>query len=198
MHPAGWLTPVVRSMAPWTISLLTWAASAHGMCAVGFAFHTGKWSKVCGVLTWPHACIIYRGSLWGCRWMVLYLICHTADSLAKPRASSCHTRWCSWQQHAAHSSLAPNQAVLRLTESVSLHAINLPLGLPKMLSQLLVADIFQLPIWNSLWGPTAELRVCLQAVSWEWADKIAFLPLCPSWLFLKGWGCLPEFIRMWM
>lgn len=157
-----------------------------------------KWSKICGVLTRPHVCVIWRRSLWGCGLMVLHLICHTADSLAKPRASSCRTRWRSWWQHVARSSLAPNQAVLRLTESVSLHAINLPLGLPKMLSQLLVADIFQLPMWNSLWGPTAELRVCLRAVSWEWADKIAFLTLCPSWLFLKGLGYLPKFIRMWM
>lgn len=167
------------------------------VCA-GFAFHTEKWSKICGVLTWPYTCIIWRGSLWRHRLMVLHLICHMADSLAKPGASSCHTWWRSWQQHGARSSLAHSQAVLRLTVSVSLHAVNLPLGLPKMLSQLLVADIFQLPMWNSLWGPTVELCVFLQAVSWERADKIAFLPLCPSWLFLKGWGCLPKFIRMWM
>lgn len=128
----------------------------------GFVFHTEKWSKTYGVLTWPHACIIWRSSLWGCRLMVLYLICHMAASLAKPEASSCYTRWRSWWQHVACSSLAPNQAVLRLTESVSLHAISLPLGLPKMLSQLLVADIFQLPTWNSLWW-----ALCLPAgVSW--------------------------------
>lgn len=157
-----------------------------------------KCSNVCGMLMWTHTCIIWKCSSRDCRLMVLYLTCHMADSLAKPQASSCPTQWCSWWQCVAHSSLVPGQAAWRLTQSMSPHAINLPLGLPKMLSQLLVADIFQLPMWNCLWGPTAELHVCLQAVSWEWADKIVLLPLCLSRLFLEDWGCMAEFIRMWM
>lgn len=196
MRPARWLTHGVRPMEP-LIYLPAYLNGGRGTY-VGFAFHMEKCSKVCSVLTWPHTCIIWKGSLWDRRLMVLYLTCHMSDSLAKPQASSCHTRWCSWWQRVAPSSFVPSQAALRLTQSTLPQAINLPLGLPKMLSQLLVADIFQLPMWNSLRGPTAELRVCLQAVSWEWADKIALLPLCPSWLFLKGWGRMAEFIRLWM
>lgn len=80
--------------------------------------------------------------------MILYLICHMADSLAKPRAPSVtHDSAADsalMVHHVACSSSASSQSVLRLSESVSLHAINLPLGLPKMLSELLVSDIFQL------------------------------------------------------
>lgn len=122
--------------------------------------------------------------------MVLLLICHMADSSAKP-GSPAVTR-----SGTADSSmwlallLPPLEVFWGWTGSVSLHAINLPLGLPKMLSQLLVADIFQLPVWNRLWGLTTEFCVCLWVVSWEWEDKIAFFSHCAHCGYSsKGWGC---------
>lgn len=66
---------------------------------------------------------------------------HVAGSLVEPQPQLPHMKV---QLMAAPGSLAHRQAVLRPTEAVSLYAINLLLGLPNMLSQLLAADIFQL------------------------------------------------------
>lgn len=115
--------------------------------------------------------------MWGCGVMPRCLTGHVAGGLAESLSPSCCAWRCSWWQRAAPGSLAHRQAVLRSTEAVSLHAINLLLGLPNMPSQLLVADIFQLLMWNSCWGPTAKLCVCVWAVLWEQTDKIAFFPI---------------------
>lgn len=136
---------------------------------------------------------------WECRLMVLFLICHMADSSAKPGSPAVTHSGTADSSMWLALLLPPLEVFWGWTGSVSLHAINLSLGLPKKLSQLLVADISQLPMWNSLWGLTTEFRVCLWVVSWQWADKIAFFSHCAHCGYSsKGWGCFSDFIRMWV
>lgn len=192
-HLCGWVNGTVNYFPTYLNCRCSW-----DVCT-GFAFAREKCNKSGECWHGPMlalSIIVYCGNAdeWFCTSFAIWL---TARQSAESPAVT--------HGDAADSSMwltllwPPLEMFWGWTGSVLLHAINSPLGLPKKLSQLLVADIFQLPVWNSLWGPTTEFCVCLWVVSWEWADKIALFSHCAHCGYSsKGWDCFSEFIRIWV